>query len=439
MVIMTLFPIFALTALASSPLYRKMIQSHKIYTQPTMSSTARGYAAAGSYIQIVEDLVQSSSEDCVQGWARLQQGFICLDATEETYETQDTSWTLSWAPPQPSESNQDYWIENWQPHDDIERLVPRLHARIKEGNRGRLWASATAYEDGERANWRLKESRDYSFVDVVETERGWVLVRPNGRVSPVDEWLVYPVSRFEGRHLSYDPVPLGQQAAWVVSPQGALVYSQPDDSSNSIWTAVFQESLNLRPFDEEWMEIPDVLGSNKHAYIRTEDVAIWTSQSPPNEVNKNSIWVDVDIEEQILALMFGEEPLFITLISSAKPEFETPVGIFSIYKKALAWDLASKPDAQTEIYYLEQVPWVMHYYPIYALHSAFWHDDFGIPSSHGCINLSPRDAAYIFEYMKPDLPEGWKRTQRFSGEDGSIVRIRQGDEIDVPVQIIRRF
>ena len=50
-----------------------------------------------------------------------------------------------------------------------------------------MWSSVEAYVAGERANWKLKEGRDYRFVDAVNTEKGWVLVRPNRKAVPLDE------------------------------------------------------------------------------------------------------------------------------------------------------------------------------------------------------------------------------------------------------------
>ena len=49
----------------------------------------------------------------------------------------------------------------------------------------------------------------------------------------------------------------------------------------------------------------------------------------------------------------------------------------------------------------------MYFQLAYALHSAFWHDSFGRPHSHGCINLAPRDAKWLFEFVEPPLPAGW--------------------------------
>jgi hypothetical protein len=49
----------------------------------------------------------------------------------------------------------------------------------------------------------------------------------------------------------------------------------------------------------------------------------------------------------------------------------------------------------------------MYFQLAFALHSAFWHDGFGRPRSHGCVNLSPHDARWLFQWAGPRLPEGW--------------------------------
>jgi lipoprotein-anchoring transpeptidase ErfK/SrfK len=56
---------------------------------------------------------------------------------------------------------------------------------------------------------------------------------------------------------------------------------------------------------------------------------------------------------------------------------------------------------------LRDVPWIQYFASGYALHGAYWHDVFGIPRSHGCINLAPIDARYVFMWTDPPVPEGW--------------------------------
>lgn len=56
---------------------------------------------------------------------------------------------------------------------------------------------------------------------------------------------------------------------------------------------------------------------------------------------------------------------------------------------------------------LRDVPWIQYFAAGYALHGAYWHDVFGIPRSHGCVNLAPIDARVVFTWTDPPVPEGW--------------------------------
>jgi len=75
---------------------------------------------------------------------------------------------------------------------------------------------------------------------------------------------------------------------------------------------------------------------------------------------------------------------------------------------------------------LRDVPWIQYFAAGYALHGAYWHDVFGVPRSHGCVNLSPIDARYVFFWTDPPLPEGWHGLNVGSemGE-GTVVFVRE--------------
>jgi lipoprotein-anchoring transpeptidase ErfK/SrfK len=56
---------------------------------------------------------------------------------------------------------------------------------------------------------------------------------------------------------------------------------------------------------------------------------------------------------------------------------------------------------------LRDVPWIQYFSKGFALHGAYWHDVFGVPRSHGCVNLAPIDARIVFNFTDPPVPEGW--------------------------------
>jgi hypothetical protein len=123
-------------------------------------------------------------------------------------------------------------------------------------------------------------------------------------------------------------------------------------------------------------------------------------------------WIDINVTKQLLILYEGERPLFATLVSTGEaglgdPETtkSTKRGIFRVHTKYLSTTMDSK--AVGEEFELRDVPYVQYFQDGYALHAAYWHDVFGQPKSHGCINLAPEDARRIFFFTEPHVPEGW--------------------------------
>lgn len=123
-------------------------------------------------------------------------------------------------------------------------------------------------------------------------------------------------------------------------------------------------------------------------------------------------WIDINLTKQVLVAYDGVRPVFATLISSGEAGLEdhehstaTKRGIFRIHTKHLTSTMSS--DEAGEAFELRDVPYVQYFDEGYALHGAYWHDRFGTPKSHGCINLSPHDARRLFFFTEPALPEEW--------------------------------
>ena len=59
-----------------------------------------------------------------------------------------------------------------------------------------------------------------------------------------------------------------------------------------------------------------------------------------------------------------------------------------------------------------------------ALHTAYWHDQFGTRRSHGCVNLSPKDARWLYGFTSPAVPDGWVAVHPTDNDRGTFVRVR---------------
>jgi hypothetical protein len=60
-----------------------------------------------------------------------------------------------------------------------------------------------------------------------------------------------------------------------------------------------------------------------------------------------------------------------------------------------------------------------------ALHGAFWHGRFGQVRSHGCVNLAPADARWLFFWVRPELPEGWHGVTSTDENPGTRVYVHE--------------
>lgn len=100
--------------------------------------------------------------------------------------------------------------------------------------------------------------------------------------------------------------------------------------------------------------------------------------------------IEVDISDQHLTVWQGEVPIFETTVSTGKPGHRTLPGTFRVYRKYEQTRMTG-PDYDTP-----DVPWTMYYSGDFAIHGAYWHDNFGTPVSHGCINLRVPEARAIF-------------------------------------------
>ena len=76
-------------------------------------------------------------------------------------------------------------------------------------------------------------------------------------------------------------------------------------------------------------------------------------------------------------------------------------------------------------YSIEDVPYVLYFNRSYALHGAFWHRNFGVQMSHGCVNLAPLDARRVFFFTDPPLPEAWHGAWATPERPGSRVLIHE--------------
>ncbi|WP_157596377.1 L,D-transpeptidase family protein [Plesiocystis pacifica] len=140
--------------------------------------------------------------------------------------------------------------------------------------------------------------------------------------------------------------------------------------------------------------------------LRAYAVGVAEKIKRPPGIESEEHWVHVDLSEQTLVAYIGDRPVFATIVSTGKEKGMTPVGVHRVQSKFIVTSMRDQP-VEDEAYSIEDVPWTQYFSNNVALHGAFWHGGFGLVRSHGCVNLSPADARWLFGFTEPRLPQGW--------------------------------
>jgi lipoprotein-anchoring transpeptidase ErfK/SrfK len=186
------------------------------------------------------------------------------------------------------------------------------------------------------------------------------------------------------------------------------------------------------PNGEPWYQITSELSKTEVYYapavhlrpIPPEELAPISPDVPPE---KKKITVSIR-EQRLRAFEDGEEVLSVR-ISSGIPSrpipgelpTATPTGRFRIYSKMPSkhmGSIAGGPEVEERSgFSLPGVPWTMFFAEGgYALHGTYWHNNFGLQMSHGCVNMRNEDARWLFRWTTPVFPaeitsqDGWERT-----------------------------
>ncbi len=139
-------------------------------------------------------------------------------------------------------------------------------------------------------------------------------------------------------------------------------------------------------------------------------------------------WIDISIVDQSLVAYEGQKAVYATLVSTGRGRLGDPEkvpatvrGTFMIHTKHVSTTMDAEDDV-SDSYNLLDVPFVQYFHKGYAIHGTYWHDEFGQIRSHGCVNLSPIDAAWLFEWTDPAVPPEWHGV--LNKDRGTVVYVR---------------
>lgn len=146
--------------------------------------------------------------------------------------------------------------------------------------------------------------------------------------------------------------------------------------------------------------------------IRLPEIA-YNTETPKQVLGSTASikWIEVDLSDQKIYAWEGDKLYLESLISSGLPGTPTPQGEFRVWMKLRATKMEG--GSGRGYYYLPNVPYVMFFenskvagWKGYGLHGTYWHNDFGRPKSHGCVNLPTPVAQKLYEWVSPELRGG---------------------------------
>jgi lipoprotein-anchoring transpeptidase ErfK/SrfK len=309
-----------------------------------------------------------------------------------------------------------------------ERLVPPI-ARSDDGLPFRYYFAgrdgAAAFLSLERA---LDDAPDYELdpgfgtaaveEKVAHGER-WIKTRRGRWIAARELGAAHPTA-FHGEEIHGE-----LDVAWVVTDR-ANVYSaskpeKPVDTRVRLQVVHVKEQLGAMARISE--------DGEPGRWMNAKDLVRPAASPPPAEMDPDERWIEVDLATQTLVAYEGARPVYATLVSTGVgprgSDTATPPGVHRIWAKLLTTNMDNLEREDAEKHYsIEDVPWVMFFDKAVALHGAFWHRDFGRVHSHGCVNLPPIDARWVFEFTSPHLPPAWSAAFPTRLERGTLVRVR---------------
>ena len=261
-------------------------------------------------------------------------------------------------------------------------------------------------EDALKANKKAATRRidsNFSYIsykeDTVVDGKRFYMVAPGEWMTANDVSRIGHPSLFQG--LTFQRTP-DNAFGWILAPvQSKLTPgTQNDDYTGRTYNRydVVQVYTSEKIGDEEWYMIGPDEWIPDHVDWQRSIGRVIPNPVPPKGVTGDR-WIEVNLFEQTISVYEHDQLVYASLVASGIEPFWTRPGLFQIYQKLDSTPMrgAFEPD-RSDAYYLEDVPWTMYFDEARALHGAYWHNGFGFPRSHGCVNLSVGDAHWIYNW-----------------------------------------
>ncbi len=383
-----------------------------VRVKPTNKAVRRGVVMKAAGLPVFEE---TTGPGCKGQWFRVfEDGWICEDHVNRSFQP-PSEISL----PVLSEGSITPWPYGFLREDSLEyRMSGGVLEEVREVLKGfGFGVHSTVNIDGE---------------NYFKTVNGTLIPKRHAGITG-------RISTFEGIKITEMKV----ERVGFVNNNNAYVYSEPSRQKKNRVTKVERYTPFL---------VLETVGKGSSRFYRFDeggwlaasDVRVSRPSDIPKGVDASEKWIDVDTDAQIITAYEGDKPVYITMISSGKFSSPTVKGSFRIWAKlaAIAMDNTDDPvepstittdeivesteitQEKPRLYSLQDVPWTQFFFESYALHGVYWHDAFGNRRSHGCVNLSPKDAMWFYNWTEPVIPPGFWAVHTTANHPGTLVRVR---------------
>ncbi|HEX4341400.1 MAG TPA: L,D-transpeptidase [Polyangiaceae bacterium] len=386
-----------------------------ILDRPSRRGTRLGYIHAGE--KLVRAAEPISVRGCEGGWFPVRpRGFVCATGSATVEMRHPTLVAMALAP-------------------DPAAALPYTYARTTRDTT--LFEPDPARAESVRVRGTLPDSSGLAVVG------SWTALDPDGkelRLAMTTEGSFVPVadlrpcnaSRFAGKALDGKAkLPV----AFVVK-RGVHLFGMHDGVAEKETPLDYHARLDLtgRFVTVDGVELWQ---TTDERFVRARDVTLVRERHEmPSLVDAKRRWLDVAVTTGVVVAYEGTKPVYVTLASVGRDrlggtpttdgnEAVTRRGELTVVSKQVTLK-EHDPATFAENVALYDVPYALELSSGQFIVGAYWHDRFGIEHGPGNIELSPADAAWIFGFMGPPIPEGWHGvTTSASSDDPAIVEVRK--------------
>jgi len=399
-----------------------------------LESPILGILRSGTRLRVDEELTFGGG--CSNGWHKIYpKGWMCRSAGLEAGDTPPNA-TIR-ALPQPK-VDQPLPYEYWRVKDEMTPFFHRLPSFGEQDDADE--AGSAWYAEHQREPMPASREERPEDVPAVVKEymnAGYYVTKAGEEMKSERRFLrttlgsyarKYQLKTKESPDFQGRLLPNGVEDLPVYFIRRELAFKQREGELSDVLldTDEFPERLATHPFVRSVQMGPKAYYEDEQGrMMRAYAVGKAYKLKRPPGVKADEHWIHVDLSEQTLVAYEGDVPVFATLVSTGKEPGMTPVGVHRVQIKHIATAMRDQPEEE-EAYSIDDVPWTQYFAGSIALHGAFWHAGFGQVRSHGCVNLSPADARWLFGFTEPTLPQGWHSIAPLErGERGSPVVVTE--------------